>query len=214
MPKKYAIQYNDSMSETINNSLNDPTHEKNVSLMETKKYKLETKKYQHFFCENCNYSTTILRDYEKHNNTKKHLLKVVDDDRNNSNNCECGKLFANRSGLWKHKKLCINVEQINKNKELTPEPIHKPTTEFTPDLFMEVLRQSKDLQNVLIEQNKELQNKLLQQNEEHNKQILELSKNQQLLGLKFMVTLLQQCCRVPTAQLCYLCRKSRLALHM
>jgi hypothetical protein len=46
-------------------------------------------------------------------------------------------------------------------------------------MVMEVIKQSKEVQNVLIEQNKELQNKLLQQNEEHNKQILELSKNQQ-----------------------------------
>jgi len=54
-------------------------------------------------------------------------------------------------------------------------------------LFFEVLKQSKELQEVLIQQNKELQNKLLEkeselqnklleQNKEHNQQILEIAK--------------------------------------
>jgi hypothetical protein len=53
---------------------------------------------------------------------------------------------------------------------------------FTPELFMEVLNQSKELQNVLVEQTKELQNKLLEQSAEHNKQIIELAKNQSVVN--------------------------------
>jgi hypothetical protein len=60
---------------------------------------------------------------------------------------------------------------------------------FTPQLFMEVLKQSKELQEVLVEQNKELQNKLLEketqlqtklleQNEQHHKEMIELTKKQ------------------------------------
>jgi hypothetical protein len=51
--------------------------------------------------------------------------------------------------------------------------------------LIEVLKESKELQQVLIEQNKELQNKLLEQNkqlleqnEEHHKQIIELAGKQ------------------------------------
>jgi hypothetical protein len=47
---------------------------------------------------------------------------------------------------------------------------------------MEVLNQSKELQNVLVEQTKELQNKLLEQNKEHNQQIIELAKNQSIVN--------------------------------
>jgi hypothetical protein len=63
------------------------------------------------------------------------------------------------------------------------------TQTFTPELFMEVLKQSKELQEALFEQNRELQNKLLEkdselqnrlleQNAEHQKQIIELASKQ------------------------------------
>jgi hypothetical protein len=60
---------------TRKNKLN---HKETVlSKMETEK---SLEKSPNYFCEKCNYSTTILRDYKKHNNTKKHLYKVVNDD--------------------------------------------------------------------------------------------------------------------------------------
>ena len=173
MPKKYAIQYNDSMSETINNSLNDPTHEKNVSLMETKKYKLETKKYQHFFCENCNYSTTINSNYEKHKNTKKHLDNVVIDTNSLKCECSCGRLFANRSGLWKHKQKCVSTTQsVKKENDEMPE------NKVTSDLFLQAINRTNELQEAFLEQNRELQNKLLEKENyiiEQNNKLLELS---------------------------------------
>ena len=98
----------------------------------------------------------------------------------------------NTSGLWKHKKHCISIIS-----EIEREPLQNTfvsgnviTKEmFTPQLFMEVLKQSKELQEVLVEQNKELQNKLLEketqlhnklleQNEQHHKEIIELTKKQ------------------------------------
>jgi hypothetical protein len=82
----------------------------------------------------------------------------------------------NYKSLWKHKKVCF----INHNRE--PEQLENA---FTPQLFMEVFKQSKELQEVLVEQNRELQNKLLEkenqllaQNEEHHKKIMELASKQ------------------------------------
>jgi hypothetical protein len=110
----------------------------------------------------------------------------------------------NYRSLWKHNKTCSVVkneikEGINSyisNKEsiqntfVSGNIITKEM--FTPQLFMEVLKQSKELQEVLVEQNKDLQNKLLEketqlqtklleQNEQHHKEMIELTKKQTTL---------------------------------
>jgi hypothetical protein len=132
---------------------------------------LSNEKINHI-CEICNYSTYNIKDLNKHLKTKKHQHSVdksstnLSPDDNIRYHCKkCNKNYKDKSGLWRHKQKCVNLEE------------HK-TTKIDVDLFMEVLKESKELQNVLIEQNKELQNKLLEQNKEHQQQILELAKNQ------------------------------------
>jgi hypothetical protein len=70
------------------------------------------------------------------------------------------------------------------------------SSEIPMELILEVIKQSKEVQNVLIEQNKELQtkllekenkllekeNQLLQQNEKYNEQILELAKKPNIIN--------------------------------
>jgi hypothetical protein len=124
-----------------------------------------------YFCENCCFDTNNKKDFDRHLLTLKHLSQT---ERKHEGNIEkpimihslkcpnCLKEYKNRSSLWKHKKLCMNEEPPIENKEFVVEPNHKTSTEFTPDLFMEVLKQSKELQNVLIEQNEKLQTKLLE----------------------------------------------------
>ena len=131
----------------------------------------KTPKNPKYFCENCCFETNNKKDFDRHLLTLKHLSQT---ERKHEGNIEkpimihslkcpnCLKEYKNRSSLWKHKKLCMNEEQPIENKEIVAEPIHKSNTEFTPDLFMEVLKQSKELQNVLIEQNEKLQTKLLE----------------------------------------------------
>jgi len=173
MPKKYATQLNDYASESTNTSINDPTHEKKVSQVETKKYKMETKKYQRFFCEKCKYSTTINSNYEKHKNTKKHLDNVGLDHNSIKCECSCGRMFANRSGLWKHKQKCMaNIETSKTENGETNE------TKVTSDLFLQAMNRTNELQEAFLEQNRELQNKLLEKENyiiEQNNKLLELS---------------------------------------
>jgi hypothetical protein len=142
--------------------------------METVLSKMETEKSSAFVCEKCNYSTTLIRDYEKHKNTKKHLLKVTDNSVCNNNNiCECGKEFSNRSGLWKHKQKCeLNHETTKKeNDELVENKV-------SSDLFLQAINRTNELQEAFLEQNRELQNKLLEKENyiiEQNNKLLELS---------------------------------------
>jgi hypothetical protein len=99
----------------------------------------------------------------------------------------------NYNALWKHKKHCIVID-IKKQHEEPPqlENTFTPTNIITPELVIDIIKQSKDLQNVLIEQNKDLQNKLAEQQNivieqqniviEQNKQIIELAKNQSVVN--------------------------------
>jgi len=130
--------------------------------------------YRH--CEVCSITTYKQCDYNKHILTSKH--KRNEQNYNNKdydkNKCEkCDKIYSSISNLWKHKKKCgvMNNEPRELQNTLN-------NTTITPDLFMEVLKQSKELQNVLIEQNKELQNKLLEKDNiliEQNNKIIELA---------------------------------------
>jgi hypothetical protein len=87
------------------------------------------------------------------------------------NTCDnCNKQFTTTSGLWKHRKKCENIVNLPRNNNISV------------DLIKEVIKESKELQNVLIEQNKELQNKLLEQNKLHKEEILELAKNQSIVN--------------------------------
>ena len=99
--------------------------------------------------------------------------------------CQCNKEYSNYNSLWKHKKHCVVITQGE------PEPLQNtfiPGNVITPELFMEVLNESKELRNVLIEQTKELQNQLLEQNNkllekdniliEQNNKLIELASKQ------------------------------------
>ena len=170
MYKCIKCDYNTSRIADFNKHLTTRKHIFNH--METVLSKMETEKSSAFVCEKCNYSTTLIRDYEKHKNTKKHLLKVANADCNN-NICECGKEFANRSGLWKHKPKCASTNETIKkaNNEIVENKV-------SSDLFLQAINRTNELQEAFLEQNRELQNKLLEKENyiiEQNNKLLELS---------------------------------------
>jgi hypothetical protein len=118
-----------------------------------------------FICDKCNYSSTNKANYNKHLSSQKHLNTVNDMVKENICN-KCNKPFASYSGLYKHKKTCQVLEDKTELSNEFREPdIKKP--EVTIDLVLDLIKQNKELQNVLIEQSKE-----------HSKQIMELAKNQ------------------------------------
>ena len=142
-------------------------------LLETKKSPtiVDRKTYN---CICCNYTTLKKKDFEKHENTSKHIKLIDPNNDNDMITCViCNKKFMNSSGLWKHKQKCKAVER---------EPI--VDTNITSNMFIEFMKQSKDIQNFLYEQNKELQNTLLEKTNEfqftvidQNNKLIELTKN-------------------------------------
>jgi hypothetical protein len=116
-------------------------------------------------CSQCEYITNIKTNYDKHLLTAKHWKNINQESKENKLICsQCDKEYMNYSGLWKHKKKCfVNNKQENEllenNFNSNNDIIHPA---FSPEMFMEVIKESKELRNVLVEQNKELQNKLLE----------------------------------------------------
>jgi hypothetical protein len=78
-------------------------------------------------------------------------------DQNNSESkdfiCLCGKSYKERSGLWRHKKMC---DEINSKTNENSDKI----------LIMK-----------LINDNKELRNQLLEKNKEHEKMMMKILEN-------------------------------------
>ena len=88
----------------------------------------------HFYCENCNYTTSNKFDYNKHLLTTKHLKVTLGDTKvrkNYSNNIcsNCNKVYVSRNGLWKHKKSCDDKTSCQKTND---------TKQF--ELFTEVIK--------------------------------------------------------------------------
>jgi len=85
--------------------------------METEKVQKGTGK---FTCISCNYNTSRYSQYERHLLTSKHInstdfnkLEQMETKRSGDYTCrKCSKKYKERSGLWKHKKTCINSENI------------------------------------------------------------------------------------------------------
>ena len=99
-----------------------------------------------FMCVKCDYYTCRKSSYDKHILTDKHNKQQLA----TNGNCKvaraecskCGKIYKDRSGLWRHYKKC----QITKeeNTELNDK-----------DLIMLLINENKEFRNLLLEQCKE-----------------------------------------------------------
>jgi ribosomal protein L37AE/L43A len=79
-----------------------------------------------YCCELCDFNTSKLTDYNRHLETNKHIrnsLSTVGNKKNEKNEknnyqCEfCGKIYTDRTGLWRHKTKCNNKVQ-DKSEQL------------------------------------------------------------------------------------------------
>jgi hypothetical protein len=134
-----------------------------------------------FCCNICAFNTSNKYDFERHESTRKHTKNVELNQSSISNVknsheyicSNCNKTYYNKSSHWYHSKKCSQKPlETRENLQNT----------LTPDLFMAIIKENKELQNVLIEQNRELQNKILEQNAEHHKQLVELASKQMVVN--------------------------------
>jgi hypothetical protein len=121
-------------------------------------------------CKICDYVCYKKQHFKQHLLTNKHKINEINNVENkivNKNyDCECGKKYKDRSGLWKHKKTCdfikktdLNIIDNDTNNDIS----------FLTNLVLEVVKNNSEIQK----QNSELQ----KQNNELQKQMLEVIKN-------------------------------------
>jgi len=150
--------------------------------------KIQPKNQPKFYCKICDYGTYKKTNYNTHIVSIKHkrvtdnyikgqksaeIQPTISKHLSEADNfiCYCGKEYKHRQGLWRHRKTCsIEHEVPSDATSLLPFAKGNGSSSNIPiELILEVIKQSKEVQNVLIEQNKELQKQLL----EHSNKLLE-----------------------------------------
>jgi hypothetical protein len=102
-----------------------------------------------FYCQSCDYNTSRKYDFKKHNYSHKHKMMTNVDKKSEkvaekkSYLCTCGKNYSSRQSLSVHKKKCLNNPNTNTN--------------VSPDLVIELIKDNKDLKDIIMEQNKTIQ---------------------------------------------------------
>jgi len=109
-------------------------------------------------CINCNFVCFKKGDYKRHLTTQKHVrlhnnvienIIPLENVTTNSYRCNiCNKVYKHHSSLWKHSKICI---QINNGAQTQLNQTN--TTNNTPELIVELVKQNQEFKQMLVEQN-------------------------------------------------------------
>ena len=113
-----------------------------------------SKKYT---CPTCHYVTDRKSNLDNHFNSLRHLKEINGNLLKQIKQCDhycknCGKAYKTNAGLWKHKKTC--------NKKNNRQSINavQTGTEITTELVMELIKDNKDMKQIILEQNKTINN--------------------------------------------------------
>jgi hypothetical protein len=127
-----------------------------------------------YYCEHCDYKCYRTNDYKKHLTTDKHnvskdgnqmeTVEIAKSQGQKEMKCDCGKIYKNKSGLWKHQKKCKLPEENTKTTEenITMEinevknvEIHQQQQVMNESLLIEFIKQNQEFQKQLLEVMKE-----------------------------------------------------------
>jgi hypothetical protein len=142
------------------------------------------KNRKEYICNVCDYNTCNLFDFNKHNSTRKHKTREKENqiEQNRTENrekshtgfvCEkCNKSYLSKSGLWNHKKKCI---------EKTIENAIVPTDLASTATIIEIIKQNQEFKSLLIEQQK-IQMEQQKENKDLINKVIELSKEPRIVN--------------------------------
>ena len=110
-----------------------------------------------YVCELCDYTTCRSSQYKRHLLTDKHITRTIEtrmkqkSSESSGHQCICGICFNSRTTLWRHKKKCTFEEKLCAEQAPIPQSI-------TPELVMELIKNNKELQQIILEQHNTLNN--------------------------------------------------------
>ena len=104
-----------------------------------------------FECKLCHYSTSRESQYERHLITVKHKNRqksTISDKESSDYICHCGKIYKERTGLWRHKKKCLQRSK-NHNSNLS-------NSEKVESLVQYLMKENSEFKQLIVDQNKQL----------------------------------------------------------
>ena len=127
---------------------------------------ISTKSPKKFICEVCTITCAKKTEWTRHLNTRKHKINESGEIDNQKYICECGKIYKERTGLWRHTKTC-NKEQKNKN-------IAEP--EITENIIITDTINDVDFKKIILDVIKS-NSELIKQNQDLHKQMIDMCKS-------------------------------------
>jgi hypothetical protein len=127
--------------------------------------KITPKNIDKYVCGSCDFKSCKIGDWKRHLSTVKHKTLTLSTQINDftpdytepiTYTCiNCNKSYKERSGLWRHKKICNQMEEKEEKPVKTEKEKDSSLFNFvTPELVMEILKDNKDMKDIIIEQNK------------------------------------------------------------
>jgi hypothetical protein len=117
------------------------------------------------FCDVCDFIGSDHNDFITHSSSRLHLLKLSaadlsDDIQKNYTCINCNKSYINRTGLWRHKKKCSLKSDSNDGISYSIQENSPQNTLATMELFMEIIKQNKEVHTILVDQTNKFMEKI------------------------------------------------------
>lgn len=120
-----------------------------------------TEKSKLWYCKYCNFNSCKKKDYNRHLETEKHFNDCV-----LPFFCCCGKSYKDKSGLWRHKKKCdflIDLNLIDDDDDKVGDKVGDKVSDKNmkneEDVFalvQQLIKENSEIKELLIDQNKQM----------------------------------------------------------
>jgi hypothetical protein len=122
---------------------------------------LSPKVAYNYECVQCNYKCCKKSDYNKHIHTRKHQNRtnrtIKSQKVATEYVCDCGKVYKARNSLWYHKQRCgTSQSQPTPITDVSPPESIPVAPQIDASLIIELLKENKELREMMIEQNKQV----------------------------------------------------------
>jgi hypothetical protein len=163
--------------------------------METLEIEKRPKNGQIFYCDFCKCNMVSKSKMDRHLSTDKHKKSILEIKKAKKGqddiSCECGKIYKTKSGLWKHKKICNLLSNLNNSNDLTSNICNNIELNTCDNLELNknkkkkiIINKDSDKNNnykdmicLLMQENKDFKNLLVKQQEQISELIPKIGNN-------------------------------------
>jgi hypothetical protein len=129
-----------------------------------------------FFCNICQFKTSNKKDYKRHIDTQKHKFNqksqvenncqylgekkplessvtntiTFENNTPNKNSCQCGKIYKDKSGLWRHKKICKIINE-NEQGKTCKDHMTEPADISDKQIIAMLIKENAELKNFIMD---------------------------------------------------------------